>query len=176
MTIPELRTHSLTIVPFSISHLSERYVGWLNATQLMRFSEQRHKVHDMTSCKAFHDSFGDSDNGFWAIEEYILGLDHIGNITANIDRANRLADVGFLIGEKPARGKGYGCEAFRAVVQYLLMVGGMRKVAVGDMSANTAMLSIVRRSGLIDDGVGARPLLFEDGQMDVVHMAAFAQG
>jgi [ribosomal protein S5]-alanine N-acetyltransferase len=41
-----IKTKRLLIVPFSEKHLQEKYVGWLNDKELMRYSEQRHKKHD----------------------------------------------------------------------------------------------------------------------------------
>ncbi len=45
--------------------------------------------------------------------------EHIGNIKiGNIDQIHRFADVGLLIGEASARGKGYGTEAILLACRY----------------------------------------------------------
>lgn len=169
---PTIFTERLQLMPFREDHLSERYVAWLNDKELMRYSEQRRKEHSLDSCRKYLESFMGTQNYFWAIEDVAGKLGHIGNLNAYVDEANLIADMGLLIGDARARGKGIGKEAWTAAVSFLLSLG-LRKVSGGTMSANVPMLKIMKASGMIRDGVRTKHFLLENEPVDVEHWAAF---
>jgi len=172
----EIRTGRLTIAPFQERHLAERYVNWLNDRELMRYSEQRHKKHTIATCRAYWHSFNGTPHFFWAIEEQQQGLGHIGNINAYVDERNQLADIGIVVGEQKARGQGYAFEAWRAVCEYLFSTVGTRKITAGTMANNTAMLKLMQRAGMVEDGVRRRHYLSDGIEVDIVHRALFKEG
>lgn len=170
---PVLETARLRLEPFSERHLTMRYIGWLNDPEVVRYSEQRHRRHTLRSATAYLRSFEGTANLFWAI----LAKDaasHVGNITAYVDTANSVADIGILIGDKEIWGRGYGTEAWSAVCRFLLDDAGLRKVTGGTMSTNAGMLAIMRRSGMREDGVRRRQVVIDGNEVDLVHMALFA--
>ena len=61
---PDIRTARLLITPLSERHLTKRYLGWLNDRQLMRYSEQRHKTHTISTCDAYRKSFDGTPHYF----------------------------------------------------------------------------------------------------------------
>jgi [ribosomal protein S5]-alanine N-acetyltransferase len=171
---PTLDTPRLRIVPFSGEHLTPRYASWLNDPEVVHYSEQRHRLHTPETCHQYFESFAGTPHFFWAVLVKDSPLGHIGNLNAHVDRANRLADVGILIGERRAWRRGYGLEAWRAVCGYLLGEAGLRKVTAGAMAANTAMLRIMENSGMIEDGRRIRHYLLDGREVDIVHAALFA--
>lgn len=170
---PIIETKRLRIVPFSKEYLTPRYVGWLNDPAVMRFSEQRHKKHTLESCSQYWQSFSGSPHFFWAIIVTDRPLVHIGNMSANIDTANSVADVGILIGELTAWNKGYGLEAWQAICDYLLHSLHMRKVTAGTLAINQGMLSIMGKSGMNEDGRRIRQYIVEGVEVDVLYAAIF---
>ncbi|MCD4743181.1 MAG: GNAT family N-acetyltransferase [Desulfobacteraceae bacterium] len=171
----KIKTERLLIVPFSQQYLTSRYVGWLNNFELMRYSEQRHKTHTLESCEFYLHSFNNTPNMFWAVEETMNGLGHIGNINAYIDIHNKIADVGILIGETDAQGFGYGYEAFKGIADYIFANLGIRKLTAGTVSANSSMIKLMKKMKMIEDGVRRRHYLIEEKEVDVVHMALFKE-
>lgn len=169
----DIWTSRLRLTPFGVEHLTPRYLAWLNDRELMRYSEQRHRHHSRESCLAYLHSFADSPHYFWAIIGQEEGLGHIGNINAYVNEENFLADMGIVIGERHAQGQGYALEAWQAVVAYLFSSLGMRKVTAGTMVANRPMVELMRRAGMVEDGVRRRHYLCEGEEMDVIHMARF---
>ncbi|MBF0155588.1 MAG: GNAT family N-acetyltransferase [Magnetococcales bacterium] len=163
----------MRITPFREEFLTPGYVAWLNDRALMRFSEQRHHVHTLESCRTFWNSFSGTPHRFWAIVELLRGVGHIGNISATIDPNNGLADVALLIGATECRGLGYGLEAWRAVCDHLLARGDIRKVTAGTLTGNEAMRCIMERSGMIPDGTRSRHYIAEGVERDLIHMARF---
>lgn len=170
---PTLTTRRLTLVPFSDEHLTERYVGWLNDPEVVRYSEQRHRRHTIESCREWAAGFKDGPSHHWAIIETAHGLGHIGNINTDVDAPNRTADITILIGDKQAWGQGYGAEAWTAVVEYMFGPGGMRKVTADTMADNRAMVAIMRRSGMAEEGRRRRQFLFEGREVDAILTARF---
>jgi len=172
---PEIRTKRLLITPFREKHLTQRYVGWLNDPDLMRYSENRHKDHTLASCHAYWKSFDGTPNIFWAIEEVETGNSHIGTINAYIDKNNLLADIGILIGEKKAQNKRYGVEVWSGVCEYLFRETGIRKLSAGTMSVNVPMVKLMHSVGMVNDGVRKKHYLFNGKQVDILYLAFFRE-
>jgi RimJ/RimL family protein N-acetyltransferase len=170
---PVLETARLILEPFSEQHLTERYVAWLNDREVVRYSEQRHRPHTLESCRAFMNSFRESASFFWAIVARDDRLGHFGNITAHVDLANSLAELGILIGERHAWGNGFGREAWVAVCGFLLNTAGVRKVSAGTLSANESMLRVMKAAGMVEDGRQLRHYVLDGVEADMVHMALF---
>jgi len=144
-----IETKRLFITPFSEKHVTPMYLSWLNDAELMRFSEQRHKKHSISSCKTYLRSFDNTANFFWAIEEQDNGLGHIGNINAYVDIHNKVADIGILIGEVQAQKQGYGLEAWQAVMSFLFKNIEIRKVTAGTVSANLSMIKLMKNQSIL---------------------------
>lgn len=163
----------LALVPFEERHLTPTYVSWINDPAVVRFSEQRHRSHTLSSCEAYMRSFEGTAHHFWAIEVHEDGLGHVGNMNAYVDPPNRVADVGIMIGDVRARSRGLGLEAWRMACDHLLGPGGMRKVTAGTLSTNEPMLAIMARAGMKPDGTRSRQMLWEGREIDIVHAALF---
>ena len=170
-----IETPRLRIVPFSDSHLTDRYVGWLNDPEVTRYSEQRHISHDRASCRAYVDAMRQSANFLCAIElPGQPGYEHVGNISVSVDTANQLADIAILIGEQSVWGQGVGLGAWSAMVDALLMREGFRKVTGGTVAPNRAMVRIMRQAGMQPDGRRPAHHLINGAAEDVLHFAAFS--
>src|SRR4051812_9779295 len=100
MILSIIQLENCRILSFGPEHLTERYVGWLNDPEVVKFSEQRHKTHSIESSQRYFESFIGSSNYFLAIEAADETLGHIGNISIAVDLENGVADVSILIGEK----------------------------------------------------------------------------
>lgn len=169
-----LQADRLELHPFDKRFLTDRYVSWLNDKDTMRYSEQRHRVHTIETSRTYADGFAGGASYFWAIVARDASLGHIGNMTATIDAANRVAELAIMIGEKKARGYGYGLEAWTLACGFLLGEGGMRKVAAGTMAVNEPMLRIMKSVGMIEEGRKSRHFLFEGREVDAILVALFA--
>jgi RimJ/RimL family protein N-acetyltransferase len=175
MSAPVLETDSLRLVPFGPAHLTARYLSWLGDRETMRYSEQRHRVHDLHSAGEFMARMA-RDGHFWAIEAKDTKLGHIGNIAAYLDRPNSCADLSILVGEPAARGRGLGRRAWCLALDWLVSpAGGMRLVTAGTMAANAAMLGLMRASGMQEYGRLQGRFLFDGQPADLVLAARPAQ-
>lgn len=168
-----IETERLLVVPFRETHLTERYVGWLNDPEVVRYSDQRFRSHTLDSCREYWQSFQGTPNYFWAVVAKDVKLGHIGTMTGFVDPPHRVVDVGILIGERAVWGRGYGSEAWTAVCHFLLYGVGMRKVSAGTLSVNDRMISIMRRAGMVEDGRRVRHCLFDGQEVDLVYAGLF---
>ena len=163
----------LILEPFSERFLSNRYIDWLNDPEVVRFSEQRHRRHTFESCKAYIESMEKSPHCFWAIVLTGKIPEHIGNMTAYIDPTNSIAEISILIGEKKEWGRGYATEAWREVCNYLLDTRKIRKITGGTLSVNVAMIRVMKKIGMVEDGYRVRHYLWENREIDILYMAKF---
>lgn len=168
-------TERLIIEPFSEKYLTSRYVNWLNDKEVVRFSEQRHCVHTLETCRAYMKSFENSPNYFWALIHKDPAIGHIGNMNATVNVKNQWADIGILIGDKKVWGQGYATEAWRAVINFLFEQAGVRKVCAGTTATNVGMRHVMKKLGMVEDGVRKDHLLIDGKSVDVVHAALFRQ-
>lgn len=168
-----IETERLRIVPFNEDFLTPRYVGWLADPDVVRHSEQRFRTHTLESCRGYYESFAGTDNAFWALVAKDAKLGHVGNMNAYVDSRHAVADVGILLGERAVWGKGYGTEAWVAVMRHLFEDRGMRKITAGTLATNVGMVRIMERSGMIDDGRRTRQYVYDGVEVDVVYAAAF---
>lgn len=139
---------------------------------MVKYSEQRHKLHTLSTCREYYESFKNQPNLFLTI---LIkdNLEHIGNITVLIDKNNLVADIAIVVGEKTVWGQGYGKEAFLGVMNYLFESGVARKVTAGTMSINKPMLAIMKSSGMIDDGTRKGQFIVDGKEVDMVMAAAW---
>jgi len=96
-----------------------------------------------------------------------IGLSHI-------DRVNRRAEYGVLIGEPDARGKGLAAEASRLLLAYAFETLGLRRVYLYVLARNGDALRLYRRVGFQPEGVLRRHVRKGDEFLDVTVMAALA--
>ena len=168
-----IETERLKIVIFSEDHLTQKYVGWLNDKETMKFSDQRFMHHTLLSCNNYWKSFEETPNKFWAITLKDIQNSHIGNITTYADPIHEVTDVGILIGETSLWGKGYGIEAWQAMCDYLLIKRRVRKVTAGTLSVNKPMLQLMKKSGMIEDGRRKHHCLYQGKEVDLIHSALY---
>jgi ribosomal-protein-alanine N-acetyltransferase len=175
-TTPILRASGIRLVPFSQRHITDRYVAWLNDPVVVRFSELRHRRHTRRSCRGYLDGMRAGGHCFWAIFADLPPTRHIGNVAAYIDRANEVAEVSILIGERAAWGRGIGSTAWLLVVEWLLASSGIRKAVAGTMAPNEAMVRIMASSGMAVEARFQRHYLLDGKAVDVIFGARFKEG
>lgn len=172
-TAPALKSERLNLTPFHDGrHLTQQYVDWLNDINIVRYSEQRHKHHSLDSCRQFQKHMADAGHFVWAIEVTDTGQ-HIGNLAIYIDRNNQVGDLSIVIGEPSAMGNGYGAEASATACDWLLSVGGLRKMTAGTMATNKAMLNVMKAIGMHEEGRRIKQFICDGQEVDLVLGARF---
>ncbi len=139
-----------------LRHLTKatpRNVAWLRDPAVVKFSQQQHANHSLSSQLRYVTSFGGRSH-LWGIYLVDQGSLHIGNVSARHDLPNNTADVGIMIGDGDFWHKGYGKEAWKAACGWLLDkdCGAVRKLEAGCAKNNEAMLRIIRDTGFKQEG------------------------
>lgn len=146
---PTLSTASLSLRP--LAKATTQHVEWLNDSETVRYSEQRHVVHTPASVLRYVRSFDGENGHLWSVVHVETGR-AIGTMASRIDRDNNVADLGILLGDM--RGHGFGREAWEAAAAWLLAKDGgkVRKIEAGCMAVNTAMRRIFDRTNFSYEG------------------------
>ena len=160
------------VLPFEINHLNQRYVNWLNDKDVVKYSEQRHKIHTIESCKKYFHLQQECGNYFLAIEDE--NKIHIGNIGVTIDHYNKSADISIIIGDKQYWGKGFAVRSWNLVMNQLLEQFRFRVVTAGTMSCNKSMIALMHNAKMNIDAVLKNRFLLEGKETDLVVASKFA--
>jgi RimJ/RimL family protein N-acetyltransferase len=101
---------------------------------------------------AWYESIADSDTRIFTIYE-LATWRPIGNADLrDIDHRNRSAGFGILIGEVDARGKGYGTEATRLMLDYAFTALGLHNVMLSVFEYNPAGRRAYDKAGFKEIG------------------------
>lgn len=151
-----------------LTKVQSRNIAWLRDPDVVRFSEQRHQSHTLSSQLRYLNSFGGKSH-IWGVYLADTG-DYIGNVTAMHDEPNRVTGVGIMIGETKHWGKGYAREAWSQVCTWLLMSGGgdARKLESGCAKSNVAMVKIIQGSGFKLEGERLNHFLVDGSPISMV--------
>jgi len=95
----------------------------------------------------------------------------IGHISLHdIDHLNRHAFIGIFIGEEEHRGKGYGAEAIRLVLEYGFKTMNLHSILLSVIADNAAAIACYKKAGFREAG-RRREYKFKDGKyIDVIYM------
>jgi len=154
--------------PLSLSHVSPRYVAWLNDEQVNRYLETRWQEQTIdTVLKYVDQSLKDPGVRIFAILEMAKGERHIGNIKIGpTNERHQYADLSYLIGEKECWGKGYATEAIKLACEYAFKVMKLHRLRAGLYAKNEASRRALVRNGFVHEGTFARELKFGETWQD----------
>jgi RimJ/RimL family protein N-acetyltransferase len=140
------------------------YLRWLNDPVVGQYSEQRHLDHTQSSQYEYLSSFHNSRDHFWDV---VFDGSPVGTANAYIDAPNKRADIGIMIGEKQHWGRGFACEAWEAICDYLFDTG-IRKIEGGCMKSNHAINKVFKKLGFDQEGIIPGHFLLRDKLEDMV--------
>lgn len=149
-------------------------VEYLKDKTVVKFSEQRHIYHTLTSQIKYIHSFGmtgTTNSNLWVI--VTKSERFIGTVSSHEDVFNRVANMGIMIGETSYWGKGYGTEAWSAVMEWLFE-NGTRKVEAGLMRCNAGMWAICKKTGMEWEAAIPRHFIFDGEEVDMDLYGKFA--
>jgi ribosomal-protein-alanine N-acetyltransferase len=154
------------------SDVTQRYVNWLNDPEVSRYLESRLVNHDLISTEAFVASIAESDSSALFGIFDIAGGVHVGNIKLGpIDALHGSAEIGLMIGDRSAWGKGIGSEAIALICQWAFKVLGLKKLTAGSYAINIGSIKAFEHAGFEIEGRQISQVEITPGvRMDVVLM------
>lgn len=165
----------LLVRPFIKKDISDTYLGWLLDPEVVRFSNQRFKVHTRESCQDYLSSFSGTKNHFLAINDRRSGS-ILGTMTVYFNVSHGTADIGIMIGERKIWGLGIGSEAFSLILSVLHDSGQVRKATAGTISINHSMVRICEKSGMHLEATRVGHELIDGVPTDINYYAKFFYG
>ncbi len=149
--------------------VSDAYIGWLNDPEINCYLESRFMVQDRASVEGFVAGVLASERDvFFGIRD--LRVDqHVGNIKLGpIDRRHGLAEIGLMIGDRAAWGRGVGSRAIDIVSNIAAHELGLRKVAAGCYASNVGSRRAFEKVGFTVEGVRPAQVLLDGQPEDLV--------
>lgn len=152
-------------------HVTDSYVSWLNAPEINQYLESRFATHTVESTRAFVASVLVSPNNlFLGIKSRQLGR-HVGNIKLGpIDQHHETGDIGILIGDKAAWGKGIATAAIEAVCGIAATYLKLRKLTAGCYASNAGSQKAFEKAGFLVEGMRPAQFLLDGKAEDLVLM------
>jgi RimJ/RimL family protein N-acetyltransferase len=161
----------------TLDQVSFDVLSALNDKEHMRYSEQRHRTHTVSTQRQYIDQM--LQGGHLVLGVYIAADDHtftvlVGTMGCQVDRHNKLLDMGIMM--LPGwQGLGYGTRAWRLILKWALdpEKGAFQKVEGGCYGDNGAMVQIMQASGMTYEACRPRHFLMPDGtREDLVQYGA----
>lgn len=135
----------------------------LGTTPVPLTVEQDERQHERLVARA------DTEISFTVYER--CGSRPIGNVGLfDVDHRNRTAELGLIIAEPDARGKGYGTETTQLVVDYAFTALGLHNVMLTVFEFNLAGIHVYTKVGFREFG-RRRESIFMGGKLwDIIYM------
>lgn len=150
------------------------YLRWLGDSEVTAYSEQRHLAHTVQSQLDYLSTFsGREDRFFWDIQ--VKGWKWpVGTITAHLDLPNKTANLGIMVGDRRARGRGYALEAWETISDFLFEQD-IRKLEAGCMANNWPMRRLLGKAKFQQEGQILGHFLLNGNPEDMVLYGRFRQ-
>ncbi|HEY4705289.1 MAG TPA: GNAT family protein [Thermoplasmata archaeon] len=140
----------IVLRPLQKEHLP-RCVTWFNDPDVTYFLGREGPLTMAEEERWFAEYRQKIDEEIYAIE---VNGDHIGNVGLHwIDRANRKANVGIVIGEKERWSQGYGTDAMRTILRYAFQRVNLHKVNLDVLDYNDRAIRVYEKCGFATEGV-----------------------
>ncbi|MDR1688450.1 MAG: GNAT family N-acetyltransferase [Clostridiales bacterium] len=153
---------------------AEKYIGWMNdKTVAAMFAQYNRVVASADDLEWLYKPPGDMQRYAVVLRE---GDVLIGSISIhNIDHLNRNAFIGIFIGEEEYRGKGYGTEAVRLILNYGFKTLNLHHIMLTVHADNYGGIACYKKAGFREVG-RLSEWVFKDGvYVDKLYMGILAR-
>jgi RimJ/RimL family protein N-acetyltransferase len=138
------------------------FVRWINDPETRRFMNLRYPISMVEEEKWWAGFLERENDHIFAIET--KDGTYIGNIGLNgIERENRRAQLGIIIGDKRFWGKGYGTDAIRALLDWAFRYLNLNRISLTVFAYNERAIRCYRKAGFQYEGK-MRQARYTDGQ------------
>ena len=107
--------------------------------------------------------------------QFIIVVDGFGDIGSvylrDIDMRHRKAEFGIFIGEDCARGKGFGAEAAKLIIEHAFNALDLNKVFLRVFADNIYAIKSYESSGFVKEGCFIEDVIIDNKPCDIVFMA-----
>lgn len=135
-------------------NMSDEYVSWLQDPEIIQYLEVRHAQQTQETVTSFVQDMLESENNL------MLGIftktdnKHIGNIKIGpINWRYGRADIGIIIGDKNAWGKGYATETIQSICDIAFKTLELTRLQAGAYASNAGSLKAFKKAGFKQEGI-----------------------
>ena len=152
-------------------HVTDAYVSWLNDRDINRYLESRFTTHTLESTREYvAATLASPEYLFLGIRSIALGR-HVGNIKIGpINRHHGTAEVGIIIGDKAAWGRGIATAAIVLLSDVARVELGLRKVTAGCYASNAGSQRAFEKAGYAVEGIRHKQFLLDGRAEDLIVM------
>lgn len=141
-----LNSERLIYEPLGVSHLSKRYLGWMNDKEVTKFLDAGGD-YTMFKLNDFLKKNQEKKILFWAIKIKKTGL-HIGNIKIDpIEKISKIGHYGIMIGDREKWSKGYAFEASETIIDFCFKKLLLSEIILGVQKKNIYALRLYLKLG-----------------------------
>lgn len=158
-----LITDRLLLRMMSDADATDTYLAWMQNPEVNRFLESRFFTPNNTQDLI---NFIESNNA--SLDSLLLGIflredcRHIGNIKIGpLVRRHARSEIGYLIGDRSAWGKGYATEAILRICRYGFEELGLAKISAGVYESNIGSSNALLKAGFTHEATITSDVIFE---------------
>jgi RimJ/RimL family protein N-acetyltransferase len=145
-------SEELSLEVMTAVDVKENYVQWLNNSQVNRFLQVRFNDVNLKSQQDYVTKIYNSGDaclfGIYTKDRNMIGTIKIGPI----DFKNRSGEIGIMIGEQEAWGKGYASKSIGMLCEAFFTEGILSKVTAGVSERNIGSMKAFEKNGFLIEG------------------------
>ena len=168
ITNKKLIGEKINLRQISIHDCTDKYVEWLNDSDVNKFLETRWYKQDIFAIRNFVKSQLENDHSF--LFAIILNSNdcHVGNIKIGpINRHHNHADISYFIGDKNLWGEGFATEAINLLCKFAFEELDLHRVEAGAYSEAIGSWKALEKNGFKREGIFREHVLFDNKYIDV---------
>lgn len=165
---PILKGKKIILKPIEVSK-ARIYLDWIQDPTINKFLHNDGKGFDLKKEKEWVKKVRQGKDEFtWSI--YTKSGQLIGNTSLRINKKNKKADFGIVIGEKDEWSKGYGADTLKIVLRFAFNKLKLNRVELSVFKENISGKKCYTRCGFKKEGIKRQSVVVEGKFMDEIIM------
>jgi diamine N-acetyltransferase len=157
--------------PFTADQAS-RYLEWVNQSEIAMAVTRARPVSPLEHQRWYESAVSRSDAVFFSVvteqDEYL------GNVWLwGVHPVHRTAELRILLGPDAARGRGYGTQSCRLLLDFAFRQLNLNKVYLYVLESNVAARRAFEKAGFTEEGRLAQEFFVDGHYQDALRLAAF---
>jgi len=167
MDFVPLQSQRVVLRPLNQDGDLDAYASWLNNAETTRYMASGRTPITTDELRDYIRSFARAPDGILFGMFDLETETHVGNVALQtIDWHDCRGEIGIVVGEPSARGKGYATEAVGLVVQHAFTQLGLRRLTAGYVLENTGSARLFEKLGFKVEGTLREHFLLEGEYLD----------
>ena len=166
--IPKIVGEKVYLSPMFLDDL-DQYTRWINDFEVTRYLGQAAKCYSLESERKVLENLVSEGHNFAVVlkeEERLIGNASI----FDVQHIHQRAEIGLFIGEAKDRGKGYGQEIVRLLVDYGFKYLNLNNIMLKVFSGNVAAINTYQKCGFKEIGKRTKCYFIENKWHDEIYM------